>query len=99
MGAGEVDPEPRPFKVCDRVAVERSAASPSLSSACERAWSPNAKSVPLALVISANCWKVPAAVSGIPLRTAASISSTDGQITCQVRLVRGGARAAASASG
>jgi hypothetical protein len=58
----------------------RSASSPSLSRARDRAWTPSPQSVPLTEVISASRRKARAAASSSPLRAAASISSTKAQL-------------------
>ena len=76
-GAGRMRVRLEPL---DRLAVELSAASPSLSRARERASTPSAQSVPLARVVSDSRSSGVGCEPGlVPLRTAASISSASDQ--------------------
>ena len=58
---------------------ERSASSPSLSSASERAWMPRAQSLSLASVCSPSRPSASTASSALSVRLAASISSPNAQ--------------------
>jgi hypothetical protein len=80
MRAGGRDVDMGAAEPRDRVTVEPSAATPSLSSARERASIPSAQSVPLARVVSVSRPSASAASSGLPTWAAATISSAGFQL-------------------
>jgi hypothetical protein len=80
VGADELDPMRVRSEPLDRLAVQALGGPLSLSSARERASMPGAQSLPLARVWRESRRRASAAGSGLPLRSAASISSTSPKV-------------------